>query len=161
TEYLDKKIPELAVGAGRTEEEKGQLHFALGGRGNHFALTKNPAVTAKVQERLDKLATLAKDGKVPAKFAEEGKTLLERMPRLEAQSNLRKQYQALVDGSLTLDKFEAERDSILEDTKLKRTEAAEYAQKVMEAIGFIQENYVKKVDPGEMVGWAVRGLYRR
>ncbi len=161
TEYLDKKIPELAGKFGKTEEQKQQIHFVLGGRGNHFPLTANPAVTAKVRQRLDKLEALLKDSKVPAKYAEEARTLLGRMPRLEAQRNLRKQYQALVDGSITLDQFETERASILEDTKLRRAEAAEYAAKVMEAVQFIQDNYVKKVDPGEMVGWGIRGLYRR
>jgi C-terminal peptidase prc len=161
TEYLDKKIPELAGKYGKTEEQRQQLHFVLGGRGNHFPLTTNPAVAAKVRQRLDKLSELLKDGKVPAKYGEEARTLLERMPRLEAQRSLRKQYQALVDGTIALDRFETERGNILEETKLRRADAAEYASKVMEAVQFIQENYVKKVDPGEMVGWGIRGLYRR
>jgi carboxyl-terminal processing protease len=161
TDYLEKKIPELAVKFGKTEEEKQQLHFVLGGHGNHFPLTRNPEVAAKVQARLEKLARMLKDGKLPAEYGDEARALLERMPRLEAQRNLRKQYQQLVDGSIDLDKFKAERADILAGTKLRRADAVEYAQKVMEAVQFIQENYVKKVDAGEMVGWGIKGLYRR
>jgi C-terminal peptidase prc len=161
TEYLEKKIPALAQKHGKTEEEKQQTHFVLGGRGNHFILAHNPAVAAKVRERLDKLSALVKDGKLPNRYAEEGRTLLERMPRLEAQRSLRKQYQQFVDGSINLDKFEAERNGILEGTRLRRADALDYAQKVMEAVEFIQENYVKKLDAGDMVAWGLRGLYRR
>jgi len=31
----------------------------------------------------------------------------------------------------------------------------------MEAVDFVSENYVKEVKPGDMVAWAIRGLYRR
>ena len=54
TEYLDKEMPELARKHGKTKEEKEQLHFVLGGASNHFVLTHNPAVAAKVKERLAK-----------------------------------------------------------------------------------------------------------
>jgi C-terminal peptidase prc len=161
TEYLDKALPELSRKNGKTDDEKNQAHFVLGGRSNHFALTKNPAVTAKVRERLDKLAELVKSGQVPARFGKEGRTLLEAMPRLEAQRKLRKDYQQLVDGKMTLDEFEKDRITILKGTRLDRADAREFAQKVMEVIGFIQEGYVKKVNTAEMVGWAIRGLYRR
>jgi carboxyl-terminal processing protease len=161
TKYLEKKIPQLAGKFGKTEEEKLQLHYVLGVHGNHFALTKNPEVADKVQARLEKLDKMLKDGTLPAKYSDEARTLLERMPRLEAQRNLRKQYQQLVDGTINLDKFETERKTILAGTNLRRADAVEYAQKVMEAVQFIQENYVKKLDAGEMVGWGIRGLYRR
>jgi C-terminal peptidase prc len=160
-DYLDKALPDLARKYGKTEEEKNQAHFVLGSRGNHFPLTRNPAVSAKVRERLEKLAELVKSGKVPAKFAEEGRTLLDRMPRLEAQRKLRKNYQQLVDGKMTLHNFEAERTAIRDGMRLRRADATEFAQKVLEVIGFIQEGYVKKVETADMVGWAIRGLYRR
>ena len=50
----------------------------------------------------------------PEEFAHEGRTLLSRMPRLEAQRKLRKEYQALVDGTLSVDKFEEARTGILD-----------------------------------------------
>jgi C-terminal peptidase prc len=161
SEYLDKKMPELAQKHGKTAEQKGQGHFVLGSRGTHFPLTKDPAVTAKVQKRLEKFAEMVKDGKVPAKFAEEGRTLLERMPRLEAQRKLRKEYQQLVDGGTKLEAFETARTAILDTTRLRRADALEFAQKVMEVVEIMQQNYVKRVDATDMVVWAIRGLYRR
>ncbi len=114
-----------------------------------------------MKERLDKFEKLVKDGKVPDNYAEEGETFLARMPRLEAQRNLRKQYQALVDGTIDLDKFKSVRDTILAGMKLNRDDAMEFAQKVMEAVGIITEGYVKKIDSNELVAWAIKGLYRR
>jgi C-terminal peptidase prc len=161
TEYLDKRLPDLAREYGANKEEKQQLHFVLGGRATHYVLATNPAAAAKAKERLEKLDKLAKDRKITAAYAEEGRTLLERMPRLEAQRKLRKEYQALVDGSTNLDKFESARDSILASMKLKRSEALDYAAKVVEVTQTIAKNYVKEVNQGEMVNWAITDLYRR
>jgi carboxyl-terminal processing protease len=160
-EYLGKQLPELAQQHGTTREQKAQMHFVLGGQGNHFVLTRNPAVAAKVEQRLDEFRKLVKNGKVPQKFAEEGEQLLERMPRLEAQRSLRKLYQQMADGKLTAGDFEKQRDTLLEQTKLRRTEALKYAQRVMEAVSHIRSNYVKETNAGKMVGWGIRGLYRR
>jgi C-terminal peptidase prc len=161
TEYLDKALPDVLREHGKTLKEKEDAHLVLGGRGSHFVLTANPAVEAKVRERLDKLAELAKDKKISEKLAEEGKTLLSQMPKLEAQRSLRKAYQELVDGKLTADKFEAARDKILDERKLKRATATAFAKAIMKAIDQIKENYVKEVQQGDMVAWAIRGLYRR
>jgi len=161
TTYLDKEIPALAQANGKTKEEKQQLHFVLGSRGSHFVLTHNPAAAAKAQQRLDKFNKLVKDGKVPAKFAAEGRTMLERMPHLEAQRKLRKDYQALVDGTAGLDQFESKRDEILASTKLKRADAMDYAQKVIEATQVIKDGYVKETNQGDLIAWGLRGLYRR
>jgi C-terminal peptidase prc len=158
-EYLDKRIPDLLRENGKTKQEKEQLHFVLGGRNSHYVLTYNPAVTAKVSERLAKLDELAKKG-LKDQFVQEGKQMLARMPRLEAQRKLRKEYQSLVDGKITQDKFEEARTSILDSMKLKRTDALRFAQKVLEVVEIIDENYYKEVNKGEMVGWAISGLYK-
>ena len=44
--------------------------------------------------------------------------------------------------------------------KLKRTSASEFAQTVIEATRWFSEDYVKEVNQGELVDWAIRGLYR-
>jgi C-terminal peptidase prc len=160
-EYLDKRISKLAMENGKTREEKAQLNFVLGSRGNHFMLTKNPAVTAKVEDRLKKLAKLAAGGKVSEKLAEEGKNLLSRMPRLESQRELRKLYQSMVDGTLSPDKLSSGRDAIIEGAKLRRTDALTFAQKVLEATQLIKEMYVKETNQGELVSQGVHDLYRR
>ena len=161
TEYLDKEMRDLIRTHAKNKEEREEYFVALGGRGNHYVLTHNPAVADKVKEQLDKFATLVKDGKIPATYEEEGKTVLSRMPRLEAQRNLRKQYQALIGGKIDLDKFVQERDTIIADTKLKRADAMEFAGKVMDAIKVITRGYVKKVNANDLVAWAIKGMYRQ
>ncbi len=160
-DYIDKELPPLVRNALQNPKNGVPNHFVLGGQGSHFSLTRNPAVSAKVQQRLDKLAQMVKNKEVPDKFAEEGQALLGRMPKLESQRALRKAYQKLVDGEVKLDAFEASREIILAGTKLRRDAALQFAGKVIEATQLIKEGYVKEVNQGEMVTWAVRGLYRR
>jgi C-terminal peptidase prc len=124
-------------------------------------MTRNPALTAKVEERQGKLARLAADKKISDELFQEGQKLLYRMPRLKAQQDLRKDYQKLADGQLAPADFVKSRDDILALTKLKRSEALEYAEKIMQAIELIKEGYVKDLSTGEMVGWALTGLLRR
>jgi C-terminal peptidase prc len=159
-EYTDKQMAALSREHGKTNDEKQQIHFVLGSRGNHFELIHNPDAWAKAQERLNKLAKLSASGKVSAKLAEEGEALLRRMPRLEAQRNLRKAYQTLADGA-DVDKFLTERDQVLDSMRLRRTDALKFADKVLEGISKIHGLYVKELNQGEMVGWAVKELYRR
>jgi carboxyl-terminal processing protease len=161
TEYLDTEMRELIRTNGKTKKEREQYYVVLGGRSNHFVLTHNPAVAEQVKERLEKFARLVKDGKVPADYADEGATLLARMPRLEAQRKLRKEYQAMIDGKIDLDKFTARRDAILAAGKLKRADSVEFAEKVMEAIKVIARGYVKKVNVNDLAAWAIKGLYRQ
>ncbi|HZV03805.1 MAG TPA: S41 family peptidase [Gemmataceae bacterium] len=160
-EYLEKEMREQIRTNAKTKEQRDQYFVPLVGRGNHYVLTHNPDVAAKVKEQEDKFAQMVKDGKVPQKYVEEGKMLLGRMPRLEAQRKLRKDYQALLGGKVDLDKFVSERKEIVESTKLDSKDAQEFAEKVMEAIKIITRVYVKKLDPHDMVAWAIKGLYRQ
>jgi carboxyl-terminal processing protease len=156
-EYLDKRIPELARENGKTKQEKEQMHFVLGGRSSHYVLTHNPNVAAKVEARLAKLEKMKG---LNEKYLTEGKQLLGRMPRLEAQRKLRKEYQALVDGKITEEKFEQARTAILDSMKMKRTDAADFSQKVLEVVDVIEKNYYKEVNKGDLISWAITGLYR-
>jgi C-terminal peptidase prc len=161
-EYLDKELGAIVrKHTTKVREERKLYPFVIGGRSSHFELTRNPAVTAKVQERLDKLAKLAADDKISKDFATEGHKLLERMPKLEAQRTLRKKYQELVDGKLSTDGFEKARADILDTTKLKRSTALAFAAKVIQATETIRESYVKEVKQEDLVAWAIRGLYQR
>jgi C-terminal peptidase prc len=159
-QFLDKRTHELARENGKTKEQKEQQYWVLSS-GTHFVLTTNPKAAAKSKERLAAFDAIAKSGKLPEKIAAEGRHLLERMPKLEAQRKLRKDYQELADGKLTVDKFMQARESVLESTKLKRPAAETFAKEVWEACDLIKDNYVKEENLGEMVAWAVRGLYRR
>ncbi|MGE3804672.1 MAG: caspase family protein, partial [Gemmataceae bacterium] len=161
TEYLENTFPGKVREIAKTAEEKEQGYHVLGGRSSHFELTHNPEVSAKMKERLEKFEKLAKDKNLPANVVEEGKQFLARMPKLEAQRNLRKQYQALVDGKVDVAGFNRERDKILESTKFNREDALAFAAKIIQATQQVKEDYVKELNQGEMVGWGIKGLYRR
>lgn len=161
TEYLNKELPTLAAREGATEKEQQQHPWIVGGQSAHFVLSKNPKVQPKVQERLTKLGQLATDGKVSKEFAEEGNVLLSRMPKLKAQQTLRKKYQLLVDGTLSAEDFAKERTALLAGLKLSEPAARAFAKKVMEATDVVKKGYIKPINQGEMVVWAIRGLYRR
>lgn len=160
-EYLDKQLPVEVRKLGKTKEEKRQTPYLLESRGADFVLTHNPAVTAKVSERIQKLKQLAKDEKISKEWAAEAQPLLERMPKLNAYQELRRHYQELVDGTLTVEEFRKERDKTLAALKLKRSAAFAFAAKVIQSTQIIRDNYVKEVNQGDMVAWAIRGLYRQ
>src|SRR5262249_46894961 len=117
-------------------------------------------IAAKVKERLDKFYAVGEKEKLDKQLVEEGVNYLSRMPRLEAQRNLRKEYQKLADSG-NLEQFKEARDTNLAGTRLKRTAAVTYAHKVLQAVALVEKDYVKEIDPGEVVGWGIRGLYRR
>jgi C-terminal peptidase prc len=157
--YLNKRLPDLARKHGKTEKEKEQDHFVIAGAGAHFVLSTNPSARPNALKRLDRLEKAIEAKQIPAKYAEEARTLLERMPLLKKRQDLRKAYQDLVDGEIKLDAFETKRTSILESMELKRTEALVFARKVLEATDVIKEDYVRDVNQGQMVIWAIRELY--
>jgi C-terminal peptidase prc len=158
--YMNKRLPELARKHGKTEKEKEQDHFIIAGPQAHFVLTTNPEKIGENKKRLAAFQQLVSDGKIkPASLAGEGELLLRRMPLLKAKQELRKAYQSLADGKIDLEKFTAEREKIQESTKLKRTDAMQYALKVLEATDMMKADYVKDVSQGEMVGWAIKELY--
>jgi C-terminal peptidase prc len=157
--YLRKELHEITQTRGKTDEEKGQAPVVLEGQSHDFVITRNGAVMPKVQQRLKAFSKLAAD--LPASTAEEGRNLLSRMPKLEAQQNLRKLYQKLADGTLSAADFQTERTAILDTTKLSRKEADYYAHMIIRATQVVQEGFVKQVNQGQMVDWAVRGLFKR
>src|SRR5262249_28816835 len=44
---------------------------------------------------------------------------------------------------------------------MRRTDALEFAEKVMEVTQLMRDNHVKEITQGDMVNWAIRGLYKR
>lgn len=160
TEYIDKQLPEMARQVGKTKEEKQQFPFVLGGRANHYKLTRNPEAAEKSAAESAAFEALVKDGKIPDRFADEGRNLLAAMPKLEVQRSLRKQYQALAKGG-DLAAFEAKRGELLESAKLSPEAANDFAKTVKKAIDLLQREYVKEIKPGKMAAWAIQGLFRR
>jgi C-terminal peptidase prc len=159
-EYLDKEYPSLVRKTGKTKEEREQIHHVMGGRETHFAVSHNPAVMPKVKERLEKLAKLAADGKISKEIAEEGQNLLGKMPKLEAYRKLRKKYEELVDSKLNVDDFTKDRKKLLDSMKYSRADALAFAAKIIQASQSLKEEYVKDLNQGDLVGYAIDGLYK-
>jgi len=160
-QYLERSIPALAKERGTTKEEKEQTPRVLGCRASDFAITVNPAAAAKASGRLEKFATLVQDKKLAAEIAEEGTRLLQQMPRLAGEQELRKAYQKLVDGDQAMPEFDKTRARLLAENKLLRADAAAYAAKVMQGVRLLHGSYVRELNLGEMVDWAGSGLCQR
>jgi C-terminal peptidase prc len=159
TKYLSDKLPDLVKERIANEKDRPRL-AVLAGQDAHIVLSHNPAVEPEVNKRLDKFATLAKDNKLSEEVVFEGKALLNRMPKLKAQRDLRKEYQALVDGKEPADKFLQNRSKILDGMKLSHKTARDFAETILDGIDIVKKNYVKETNKGQLVEWAVRGLYR-
>jgi C-terminal peptidase prc len=158
--YVRKELADLARAHGTTDAEKDQTPAILEGQNNDFVITLNPAAFPKAHDRLVKFDKLAQDQNLPREVAEEGHNLLSRMPKLEAQQELRKAYQKLVDGKATLAEFQTERKDILAGTRISQNDAGNYALMVLRAAKVVRQGYVKDVNQGQLVDYAIRGLYR-
>jgi carboxyl-terminal processing protease len=159
--YLEKEMPELARKYGKNEEQKRQSARYFENHAGHTVVVHNPAVTPRVADELERLAKLEQEKKISADLAAEGRRLLGRMPKLKVYQDLRRDYQKLVEGKLAPENFEKERQKVLAELKLKRSAAFGYAAKVIQATQVIRENYVKDIKQGDLVAWAIRGLYRQ
>lgn len=157
--YVNKQLPELARENGKTEKEKEQDHYVLAGPQARFVLVTNTKARKPHKDRLEKYEELVSNKKIPADQADEGRALLERMPVLKKKQELRKAYQQFVDGKLNSVRFQAERKELLAAMELPRTEGLAFANKVIEAIELMEDEYVKDVNPGLMASWAIRELF--
>lgn len=158
--FFRKELHELAMKHGKFDEEKGQFPAVLEGHTQDFIVSHNPAAYPKAQERLAKFDKLVADSKLEKALAEEGHNLLSRMPKLEAQQNLRKLYQKVADGAIEVAALHDQRKDILNDTKLSERDASQYALKVLQAIKMVRANYVKDVNIGTMTADGVLGMYK-
>src|SRR5262249_3371128 len=154
------KVPALAKEYGKSADEKKQKPIALEGLAGNFTLTYNPKVMPAVKKRLARLDELARDGSLPAEVARQGKELIRRMPKFKWQQNLRKAFQERTDGKAKPAESLKEPRQILARTRLSRDDAQEYALTILKATRLVKAGYVKEVSQGQLVEWAVRGLYR-
>jgi C-terminal peptidase prc len=159
--YLEKEIPNNARVIGKTDREKELIPFAMGQGTSRFWVTRNPAATESVAERLKKLEALEKAGKISEEDAKEGAGLLFRMPKLKWTQDLRKAYQDLADGKIKPDELLATRKALKEGLKLPQDEADAFATKVRAWVSELSGRYIKAVTAGELTAHAIRGLYLR
>jgi C-terminal peptidase prc len=159
--YVRKELPVIARGVGKTDDEKGQIPVILEGQTHDFVVDNNPAVTPKTVDRLASFKKIAEAKDFPRELVEEGQHLLKRMPKLEAQQDLRKAYQKLADGKTVVADFLKDRKEVLARTKLSEQDASYYARMVLRATQMVKAGYVKDVNQGQLVDWSIRGLYKR
>lgn len=159
--FFNKRLPELARVEGKTSKEKEQDHYVIAGPSTRYVLAKNPEASEKSRKTLEKFEALVADKKLAdAAQVEEGRAYLTRMPPLKQRQELRKVYQAFAEGKLTAKELTAKRADVLAAMRLKDADAAEFADKVLEVTRVIEEEYVKEVEPGKMVVWAISELYK-
>ncbi len=158
--YVREQVPAQIRLTGKNEDEKSQFPVVFDRAIGDFVVAHNPAVADRVSKRVAAFDRIATSHKLSRDLVEEGRNLLIRMPKLEARQNLRKAYQQLADGKLSMAKFRKERESILESTRLREVEAASYARMVLRAADVVREGYVKSVNQGQLVDWAITGLYK-
>ena len=63
-------------------------------------------------------------------------------------------------SSFALADFKQARQTILDGLKFSRDDATDFASKIIHATVNIQKDYVKETKQGDLVGWAIRGLYQ-
>jgi C-terminal peptidase prc len=158
--YVRKKVPELARANGKTKEEKEQKSGVLEAQAADFVVAYNPSARAVARDRLKKFEALVTEKQLDKKIADEGRGFLSRMPKLEAQQNLRKAYQQLVDGKIDVAAFNAERANIVESRKLSEKDAGKYAITIMRAADLVRKSYYKEVVKPPLVAHAIDGLYK-
>jgi C-terminal peptidase prc len=158
--YLEREAPALAVQHGKTRSEKEQVPAFISNPNANFVLARNPDAP-KVRERLERFQKLATDRAISDVVAAEGRQLLTRMPKLQADRDLRKLYQQLADGTLAFADFEARRGKILAGRTLDRKVAQTFERNVVRAAETIEKNHIKLLSAPELAGRAVRGMYRQ
>ena len=157
--YLLKELPDLARKQGKTDDDKRQRPGIHDFQKSDFIVSHNPKAYVRARERLTKFDEIAKDKGLAPEIVEEGHTLLNRMPKLQAQQKLRKAYQKLADGEINLAKFETERKDITDSTVIGDKEAGSYAKFVLQAAGVVRRGYFKELTSSQLVDQAVRGLF--
>jgi carboxyl-terminal processing protease len=157
--YVEREAADAARTLGKTVKEKESIPYIVGEETSHFVMTTNPAVRPAVEARLKAYDELAKS--LPAEIAAQGRTVLNRMPKLKAQQEIRKKAEQFAAGKLTDKDFLAAVADVKTNTKISTADAESFARKVLRASDALQAEYVKKLNGGELIASSVKGLFRR
>ena len=158
--YVSKRV--ARSGPGQRQDRRGKGPAAADPRratpaiSSWSAIRPSPASTRNASTQFEKIA---KTNRLPKVRCRGGHNYLSRMPKLEAQQELRKAYQKLADGKMTADQFRrnAKRSWPARSCRTKRRP---YARKVMGAAEIVMHYYFKKLTPPQLVEAAVRGMYK-
>lgn len=157
--YVEKQAADAARTLGKTVKEKESIPYIVGEETSHFVITTNPDARPAVETRLRKFDELAKS--LPAEIATQTRGVLNRMPKLKSQQEVRKNAESFVAGKMTKQEFLAKVAEIKGLMKISTADAELFARKVLRASDSLQAEYVKKLNGGELIAGAVKGLYRR
>lgn len=160
--YVRTELPALVRKYGKNDEDKQkQMPIVLEGNSHNFVVDLNPEVWQKAHRLVESFKKIADKENLPKKVTEEGEFLLHRMPKLEAKQDLRKIYQKLANGKLTVAAFTRERQKILDSMKLTSRELRTFAAKVREASQKVLDEYFKEENRGQLIAWAIEGMYKQ
>ncbi len=158
--YLEKEVTEKARTLGKTTSEKEAVPVVAGSSKAHFAISKSPAYADAAKRRAAFAALVAK-GELADDVAREGEKYLDRMPKLKTPQELRKAYQQLADGKLTVDEFGKARAKLVAAMKLPADAAKEFTETMLIGAETIKLKYVKPIDTGTLTAGCLKGLFRR
>jgi carboxyl-terminal processing protease len=158
--HFRKELHNLAMAQGKSDDDKAQVPAVLEGQTSDFLVSLNPKAYPEAKARLEKFQQIAKEQKLDKAIAEEGVNLLTRMPKLEAQQDLRKAYQQFTDGKNEQAALLERRDEIQEQTKLSDRDANNYATMVIRAVKMVRDGYVNDVNMGVLTTDAITGMYK-
>jgi carboxyl-terminal processing protease len=160
SKYLEKEVTEQARVLGKSTSEKEAVPVIFGTSTAHYAISKSPAFAEAAKRRAAFSALVAKGG-IANDIAAEGEKYLDRMPKFKTPQELRKAYQQLADGKLTLEEFGKTREKLVAAMKLPADAAKEFTETMQIGAETIKLKYVKPIDTGTLTAGAIKGLFRR
>ncbi|MGL4464043.1 MAG: S41 family peptidase [Planctomycetia bacterium] len=97
-----------------------------------------------VRDRVQRIADLHRQGRLPEPFRTEAVRLLSRMPAQQAEVRLRQGYERLADGAIELSALRPMRERTAREMALPAAEAQQFAEAVLKAYDRIDANYVRE-----------------
>ncbi len=158
--YLDQEVTNQARILGKTTSEKEGVPVVVGMSTAHFVISKSPAYAEASKRRADFNALVAKEMLKP-EIAAEGNKYLERMPKFKTPQELRKTYEQLADGKLTVEQFRTKRDELVAAMKLPEKDAAAFTETMLIGAETVKLKYVKPIPTNVLTANAIKGMYRR
>ena len=156
--YMSRHVPDETFRV--NPRLRDSIHYSGTGIHSDFPIMINPAKSAAAVAEAQQFDTAAGKGSLDAELVAEGRQLLNRAQQRESQKQLRKLYQGYAAGRVTESKLISERRAILKSSELSRGDADAFADKILDAIRLIEIQYVRRMNPGQMVGWAIDALYQ-
>lgn len=154
--WLDTEMPKAR--REKAKDARPTPHFILGQRNTRAVLTYEPKARAAVNEQLTQLAKLQKDSTLSEEEHRVGAEILKLMPRSEPLQTMRKEFVLLATGKITGEQFKTARNKLLEEMKLPKKAAEQFATSVLDAAENVAGRSVYEPKVPAMIPQALRGL---